>query len=146
MAWLLLPIALVLGAALPTQAGVNARLATWAGGPIRAATISFGVGTIALVVLALVVTRGIAGGRVAHAPWWTWLGGLIGAAYVAGSVALVPRLGALNLFAAVVLGQVVCSALLDHFGAIGYRHHALGPGRITGIVLLAAGVALVRVF
>lgn len=146
MLWFLLPAAVVLGAALPVQATVNARLATWVGGPIRASTISFGVGTVLLVLLALAVTRGIAGGRAVHAPWWTWLGGAIGAVYVVASVTLVPRLGALNLFAAVVLGQVICSVLVDHFGAFGVKVHEAGPGRAIGVGLLVAGVVLVRIF
>jgi uncharacterized membrane protein YdcZ (DUF606 family) len=51
----------------------------------------------------------------------------------------------LNLFAAVIFGQLFCSVLLDHFGVL-YKEQALGPGRIAGVVLLAAGVVLVRVF
>jgi transporter family-2 protein len=146
MSWLLVLGALALGALLPVQAGINARLATFVGGPIRAAVISFGVGMVLIVALSLVVTRGIAGARSGHAPWWAWVGGSFGAAFVAGSTALAPRIGALNLFAAVVLGQAAMSALLDQFGAIGYRQHELGAGRIAGVVLLAAGVALVRIF
>jgi uncharacterized membrane protein YdcZ (DUF606 family) len=38
--------------------------------------------------------------------------------YVASVVASAPRLGALNLFAAVIFGQIVCSVLLDHFGVL----------------------------
>jgi uncharacterized membrane protein YdcZ (DUF606 family) len=37
------------------------------------------------------------------------------------------------------------SVALDHYGVL-YREHALSTGRIAGVVLLAAGVALVRFF
>jgi transporter family-2 protein len=60
-------------------------------------------------------------------------------------VAAAPRLGALNLFAAVIFGQLVCSVALDHFGVL-YKEHGLSAGRIAGVLLLAAGVALVRFF
>lgn len=56
------------------------------------------------------------------------------------------RRGSLNLFAAVVLGQVVASGLLDPFGALGSHHHPLGPGRLAGIALVAADVLRVRTF
>ena len=60
-------------------------------------------------------------------------------------MAAAPRLGALNLFAAVIFGQLVCSVLLDHYGVL-YREHGLSAGRIAGVVLLGTGVALVRFF
>jgi bacterial/archaeal transporter family-2 protein len=146
MAFAFLVLALAAGAALPFQAGINARLATFIGGPIRASAISFAVGTIVLVLLALVVTRGVMGtGRLEEVPWWGWLGGAVGAGYVASTVAAAPRLGALNLFAAVIFGQLLCSVVLDHFGVL-YREHGLSLGRVAGVVLLGAGVALVRFF
>jgi transporter family-2 protein len=108
--------------------------------------ISFGLGTVVLFLLALVVTRGVVDtDRIGEIPWWAWLGGAVGAGYVASTVAAAPRLGALNLFAAVIFGQLVCAVLLDHFGVL-YREHQLSAGRAAGVVLLAAGVGLVRFF
>ena len=146
MAFAFLLLAFAAGGALPVPAGINAHLARWVGGPIRASMISFAVGTIALLLLALVATRGLANtGRVGQVPWWAWLGGAVGAGYVASTVAAAPRLGALNLFAAVIFGQLLSSVLLDHFGVL-YREHHVNAGRIAGMVLLGAGVALVRLF
>ena len=146
MAFAFLVLAVVAGSALPVQAGLNARLATFVGGPIRASMISFGIGTLVLIVLSLLVTKGLVNtSRLGQVPWWGWLGGAVGAGYVASAVAAAPRLGALNLFAAVIFGQLLCSVLLDHYGVL-YKEHALSTGRIAGVVLLAAGVALVRFF
>src|SRR5438128_12618809 len=146
MAIAFLLLAVAAGSALPFQAGINARLATFVGGPIRASAISFAVGTVVLVLVALVATRGVMStGRLGSVPWWGWLGGAVGAGYVASAVAAAPRLGALNLFAAVIFGQLFCSVVLDHFGVL-YKEQALSPGRIAGVALLAAGVALVRFF
>jgi transporter family-2 protein len=146
MAFAFLVLAFVAGSALPVQAGLNAQLATFVGGPIRASMISFGIGTLVLFVLSLLVTRGVINtSRLGQVPWWAWLGGAVGAGYVASTVAAAPRLGALNLFAAVIFGQLVCSVLLDHYGVL-YREQQLTGGRIAGIVLLGAGVTLVRLF
>jgi transporter family-2 protein len=146
MAIAFLLLALAAGAALPVQTGINARLATFVGGPIRASAISFAVGTIVLVLLALIATRGVVStGRLGSVPWWGWLGGAVGAGYVASAVAAARPLGALNLFVAVIFGQIVCSVVLDHYGVL-YREHQLNAGRIAGVVLLAAGVAMVRFF
>jgi transporter family-2 protein len=80
MALAFLMLAFAAGGALPVQAGINTRLAVFVGGPIRASMISFAVGTIALVLLALVATRGLVStGRMDEVPWWGWLGGAVGA-------------------------------------------------------------------
>ena len=43
---------------LPFQAGVNAQLSSWLDGAVRAALVSFTVGTVALLVLTLFAFRG----------------------------------------------------------------------------------------
>ena len=93
-----------------------------------------------LLVVTLIATRGLVNtSRLDQVPWWAWLGGAVGAGYVASTVAAAPRLGALNLFAAVIFGQLVCSVLLD-------REHGLSTGRVAGVIMLGAGVAMVRFF
>jgi transporter family-2 protein len=69
MALAFLLLAVVAGGALPFQAGINAQLATFVGGPIRASAISFAVGTVVLVVVALIATRGVVStGRLGSVP------------------------------------------------------------------------------
>ncbi len=145
--WGYVLFALAAGAMLPFQVGINAELASWIGGPVRAAFLSFLVGTLALLVLALAVARGWPSGeRLAQAPWWVWAGGLLGAFYVFGSIVTGPRLGAVTFVALIVAGQAVASLLVDHFGWVGFEEHPVTPGRLVGVALLAAGVILVRVF
>jgi transporter family-2 protein len=143
MGFLLVLAAIGIGAATTAQAGLNAELARWVGGPLRASSVSFVVGSLAVFAITALFARSGAGARPGGAPWWAWFGGLGGALFIGAGTALAPRLGALNLFVAVILGQLVCSALLDRFGIL-FQRHDLTVGRIGGIVLLAAGVALVR--
>src|SRR2546430_13928037 len=76
MALAFLLLAVVAGSALPFQAGINARLATFVGGAIRAPAISFAVGTGVLVLFALIATRGgMSTRRLRGVPWWGGLGG-----------------------------------------------------------------------
>lgn len=54
MAWLYLLMALAAGAGLSVQAAVNSRLSAGVGGqPLVAALISFAIGTVCLLVVAL---------------------------------------------------------------------------------------------
>jgi bacterial/archaeal transporter family-2 protein len=135
------------GVALPIQAGVNAQLAGRTGDPIRAATISFLVGALALSILAILPVRGWPGlTSMAQIPWWLWIGGLLGGMYVIFTIISAPKLGAATLVAAGVTGQAFASLILDNFGLAGFARHPISPGRLAGMVLLLLGLILVRRF
>jgi transporter family-2 protein len=139
-----LPLALMgaaVGLSVSVQAGINAQLRTFLGSPVQAALVSFLTGTVALAAVALVERSPVPPG-LAAAPWWIWLGGLLGAFNIAASVFLAPRLGALVLAMVIISGQLIASMLLDHFGLLGYRRVPVEPGRVAGAVLLVVGVFL----
>lgn len=147
MVWLYLLFAFAGGAALPFQAGINAQLAGWLGSPVRAAFVSFVVGTIVLLVAAALVFKPLPStNRLGAAPWWVWVGGALGAFYVAASIVSAPKLGAAQLIALVVAGQAVASLVVDQFGWVGFEAKHISLGRAIGMVLVGAGVALVRFF
>jgi transporter family-2 protein len=140
-------LALAAGAMLPFQAGVNARLAHFVESPIRASLVSFVVGTIVLLVLSIAIFKPLpSGSKLAGAPWWVWVGGVLGAFYVFVTVVSAPRVGAATLIAALIAGQMVASLVVDHFGWVGFPVHHVSAGRVVGLVLLFAGVLLVRLF
>jgi bacterial/archaeal transporter family-2 protein len=131
------------GCLVGMQAPINSRLGKTVGS-IEAATISFLVGTVALVLILLIARGGLGGiGRIGRAPWWALVGGLLGAVYVSVALVAVRTLGASGLTAVVITGQLVISVLIDRFGLLGVARQAVGVQRIAGLVLLAAGVALV---
>jgi bacterial/archaeal transporter family-2 protein len=147
MVWLYLLFAVAAGAMLPFQFGVNAQLAHWLGSPVRAAFVSFLVGTIALLIISAFVRKPLPSlDRLGNVPWWVWIGGLLGAFYVAGSIVTAPKLGAVTLAAAIIFGQTLASVLVDQFGWVGFKEHHASPGRLAGVVLVAVGVVLVRAF
>ena len=136
-------VALVIGAMLPLQALLNARLGQATHGPLLAATVSFAVGGTLLVAVLLATRTPLPGAVMAAAvPWWAWLGGVLGAMYVVGATLLVPRLGAAGLVCLLVLGQMIGSVLLDHFGVLGMPRPA-DALRVVGLLLVAVGALLV---
>jgi bacterial/archaeal transporter family-2 protein len=140
-------VAVVLAAAagglVGMQAPINSRLGKSVGS-LEAATFSFLAGTAALVLILLVARGGIGGlGQIGRAPWWALVGGLLGAVYVSVALVAVRTLGASGLTAAVIGGQLVISVLVDRFGLLGVTKQNIDAGRVLGIVLLVAGVALV---
>ncbi len=145
--WLLLLFAFVAGAALPVQFSINAVLRGFVGGPAVAATISFFGGTLAVIVVALVLRESWPlGEAVARAPGWAWVGGLLGALYVLATIVVIPRLGAATTVGLILAGQVLASIVIDHFGLIRVPVHELNIPRLAGAVLIVIGVALVQRF
>jgi len=138
-------IGLMAGISVPTQAGINAQLGLWTRSPVLAATISFAVGTLSLVLYSLVTRIPLpALATVGSHPWWIWIGGALGAFFVTATIFLVPKLGATTMVAAVLGGQMVASLLLDHFGWLGYPLHPISLGRVAGVVLVCAGIWLIK--
>jgi transporter family-2 protein len=140
---LLILFAVVGGLFLPIQAGTNTRLAQFVGGPVRASMVSFGVGTIVLLVVVLLFYRSGAV-HARQAPWWAWLGGFLGAFYVTATVVVPVRIGAAPFFGILVAAQLVMGLAIDKFGLIGFPERGVSPGRIVGAVLLVAGALMVR--
>jgi bacterial/archaeal transporter family-2 protein len=142
---LLLVFAIVAGACLPIQAGINARLAQFVGGPVRASAISFTIGAICLaLVVALFYRSG--GQRPGDAPWWAWIGGALGAVFVTSSVVVPVRIGAAAFFGIVVAAQLVTSVLADQYGWLSFEQKDVTPLRALGVGLLIGGAVLVRLF
>lgn len=131
------------GGLVGLQAPINSRLGK-AVGTAQAATFSFLVGTVALVVITAFWRGGLGSlGHVGRVPWWALIGGLLGAVYVTVALVAVRTLGASGLTAVVITGQLAISVAIDRFGLVGVARQHIGATRIAGLVLLAAGVVLV---
>lgn len=131
------------GCLVGMQAPINSRLGKTLGS-VQAASFSFVVGTVALVALAAVLRGGLDSyGQVGRVPWWALVGGLLGAVFVTVALVAVRTLGASGLTAVVIAGQLAISVVIDRFGLLGVAREHVGVQRVVGLVLLAAGVALV---
>jgi transporter family-2 protein len=140
--------AFVVGAGLAAQAAVNTGLREYVGGPVIAAAVSFLVGLIFLLVVALIAgaASGVSPLRLAAAPWWAWVGGVIGAIYILASIVLTPKVGVGVVISLAVAGQLVGALIIDQFGLFGLPAHQLSPLRAVGVALLICGAVLVRFF
>jgi transporter family-2 protein len=137
-------LAFVAGMALTIQVGINSTLRRGLGNPWMATLVSFLVGTVGLALFLLLMRTSLpTKTAIASVPAWAWFGGLVGAFYVATTVIAGPRLGSATLLALVVLGQLLASLVIDHYGWIGFPEHPLSTQRILGAILLFSGVLLI---
>ena len=139
-------LAVTIGSLVVVQASINSELRVMVGDAWRAALISTSVSTLSLLVITTVIQGRPwpSGEAVSAATWWMWVGGILGAIYVAASSVLVARLGSAVLFALVILGQLVTSVVMDHFGVLGLEKHDISLPRLIGVAMLLAGVVLIR--
>jgi bacterial/archaeal transporter family-2 protein len=136
-------LAVAAGCLVGLQAPVNARLGRQVGA-LQAATVSFTIGTLALVLVASLSSGGLSGiANAGKAPWWALVGGLLGAFYVTVALLTVRTLGLSALTAIVVSGQLAIAVVVDRFGLLGIAKQQIDAPRIVGLVLLLVGVVLV---
>ena len=136
-------IAALVGAGLTVQVGMNATVRLAIGSPMLAAIVNFVVGLAGLAIVALASGARWTPGSAATVPAWAWFGGLLGAAYVASTTVLGPRLGAATLLALTLAGQMAAALAVDHYGVIGFPQSPLTASRQVGAALLVAGVLLI---
>ncbi|MBX9717772.1 MAG: DMT family transporter, partial [Microbacteriaceae bacterium] len=104
LATIVLP--LVAGIAIGLQQAVNGRVRTESGSALAATTLNFAVGTAALAVVA-VVHLAVAGlPDTPPSNPWLYLGGAVGAIFIAIQVVTVTRIGVLLLGLSLVAGQL----------------------------------------
>lgn len=142
--WIIL-VALA-GALLPVQAGLNARMGRTLQSPEWASLISFIVGAAALLVYVFVTKNSIQGSSLKEVPGYTWVAGALGAFYVTTVVLAFPRLGPALTFGLIVAGQLLISLVLDHFNILVHQQHSINIYRIIGMIMIVAGVVIIRKF
>jgi transporter family-2 protein len=137
-----LSLIVVAGGLAAVQAPLNAALGRGIDSATGAAAISFAVGFLALVFATWVA--GDAGSlvRVNSVDPRLLLGGLLGAIYVWAILWTVPQLGALTAISGMILGQLIVALILDRFGAFGLPLQEITWTRLTGVALVAGGLAL----
>lgn len=139
--WLL---AILVGALIPVQAAANAALSRGLGGhPAVVALVLFAVATlVALLALPLTGAALPSGGQLRQAPWWSYTGGLIVAAYVLTITVLAARIGVGTAVILIVTGQILGALLIDHYGLLRSIPFPLTPVRVIGAGLMIAGAFL----
>lgn len=131
------------GGLIALQAPINSTLGRTVGS-LQAAFVSFAIGTVLLAAIAALASGGFGTiGEARALPWYYLIGGVLGAAYVTTVLVTVRELGAGGVTAATIAGQLSASIVVDRFGWFGVPEQPITAQKIAGVVLLAAGVALI---
>lgn len=143
--YILIAVALIAGAVIPTQTALNNKMAGTVSSPILAALVSFLVGTTTILIYALASGERVASlADAKNAPPAAWLGGVLGAFFVASTIVLLPRLGVVLTISLVIAGQLIMSLVIDHFGLLGLPVKEISLPKLVGIALVGVGAVIIR--
>lgn len=145
MKWLLGLAAFGIGTLSPLKAGIDSAFAehttqAWA-------AMSSLVGALIIVLVA-----GFAAGQLSppssstlgQIPWYLWLSSLCAIAFLGGGIFVAPKLGAAYFIVLMIMGQVVMSLVLDHYGAFTFEQQSISWTKILGAAMVLAGVIVVQ--
>lgn len=130
------------GSLAALQAPMNAALGRGLGSGTAAATISFGIGFLALLAYTVAMGHHMSLTRLSDINPWLLLGGLMGAFYVWAILWAVPTLGVLTAVSGMILGQLVIAMVLDHGGHLGLDVREVSPTRLLAVFLVGGGLIL----
>jgi transporter family-2 protein len=137
-------LAFAIGCFIPFQGIITSNLSQKIQHPFGAAFVNFFGGMIlflfamSLSSVALPTVK-----KVMTIPWYLFTGGIVGSVFIFGALFALPKIGASAFFGQIVLGQLLMTLIVDHFGVFGMPIHKIDSVRIIGVTLLIAGAFLI---
>lgn len=80
--------------------------------------------------------------RISEAPWYFFLGGVLGVVITYGVVSSIPRVGVAVATTAIIVGQVSTALFIDHMGLFDLEKIPFTWVKFVGAALLAMGARL----
>lgn len=142
---LFVPLSLLAGGLLAVQAGANAQLSKATASPVAATTIQVVIAGTLLLIVAIATGTVVAFGNLTGVPWWHAIGGIATAIYVASTIVLFPRLGAVVTVGLFIAGQMLASLVLDTLGVLGVPRQPPDAATVIGTLAVLAGAAAIVV-
>jgi bacterial/archaeal transporter family-2 protein len=132
---------LLAGAGTGFQQAVNGKVRTVSESALSATFVNFLVGALVLGIL-FVLALPFTGGPVAWPDtWWLWVGGAVGAFFIAIQVTTVTIIGVLGLGVSLVTGQLMGSVILDAIAPV--ETSDLHVATVLGAMVTLAGSVMV---
>ena len=136
-------LAMVVGALGAVHVPINGALGIRIGSTMVATFTFYAVAVAVIGTLCLVRAEREAFVALYRAPRWYLIAGVISVVVVGASTFLIPRLGAMNVFAVTVTMQLIVRSVISHFGWFESPVQPLNVARVVGALLLLAGALLV---
>ena len=135
-------LALFAGAALSFEGAIYSELGKTIG-QLETSFYNFFMGSIIMGLLWLFFGKGKLSYAV-EAPKWSLLGGVLGVIYLTSIVISVPFVGVGVTMVAVIIGQLVMSMVIEHFGWLGSKKTRINKEKIMAVISMIIALILVN--
>ena len=137
--------ALCAGGLVPIQGSINAHLSKGLNHPLQATFISFFGAVLLLVAVLMVLNPSLPTlAQLRSIPPIYYTGGAYGVLFVTTILVLTPLIGIASTVTATIVGQLILSVILDHFGLFGLQRHPVDLPRLIGGAGLLVSLYLIQ--
>jgi len=135
-------LAIIAGAGVAIQQALGGRVNNATGMPLSTTWLNFAFGTGGLLIGALVGAAAVGApvGQPEPGPWWMYLGGVLGIAFITTASWAVPRYGVLVFALTSIAGQLLGALLLDLIVPVGGE--LVAWNLVIGVLLTFVAVAV----
>lgn len=139
-------LALLAGAAIATQASMNARLGVLLQSSMTATAVVFAMSCLFTLLATTFMTQHYPGPQlVKSVPLYLWFsGGALAAIGVGLFYFLIPKMGIGAMMSYALAGQLLVAVVSSHFGWFELPLKPLNVTRMLGVVALIAGIFLIN--
>lgn len=134
-------MALLAGAALSFEGAIYAELGKTVG-QIETSFYNFFMGSIIMGLLWIFFGKGKFS-YTFEAPKWSLLGGFLGVVYLTSIVVSVPFVGVGITMVAVIIGQLIMSMVIEHFGWLGSIKTNINKEKIIAVISMIIALILI---
>ncbi len=112
-------------------------------GQLEATFYNFAVGSLILGLLWLFLGKGKLSYAV-KAPKWNLLGGILGASYLLAIIISVPFVGVGITMVAIIIGQMLMSMVIEHFGWLGSKTAKINKEKVLAVLSMLIALILIN--
>ncbi|WP_404457781.1 DMT family transporter [Oceanobacillus kapialis] len=142
MRYLAYILAVLAGTALSFESAIYGQLGETIG-ELETSFYNFFMGTLLMGLLWLFFGKG----RLSYAmeaPKWSLLGGILGVVYLTAIVISVPFVGVGITMVTVIIGQLIMSMVIEHYGWLGIKQTKINKEKIFAVISMVIALILIN--
>ena len=139
-------VAFLSGAAIATQAGMNAQLGSLLKSSLLATCIAFSSGVFFTLLAVVVYTKEYPSAEIMRSvPVHLWFsGGVLSAFGISMFYYLIPKMGIGPMMSFALTGQLIVAIIAGHFGWFDHPVKQINLDKFVGLLALIVGVVLIN--
>jgi transporter family-2 protein len=135
-------LAVLAGSALSFEGAIYGQLGKTIG-QLETSFYNFFMGSIIMGLLWIFFGKGKLSYAV-EAPKWSLLGGVLGVVYLTAIVISVPFVGVGIAMVAVIIGQLVMSMVIEHYGWLGSKQTRINKEKVFAVISMIIALILIN--